>query len=244
VTAAAPPAWVLQANVGDARRQLVDWPYSLWVERPVFKPYRAELDAIEEHWADKNGIDRTWLYELADDESRPMLWFFAVMAWGHGPSGFGAARTERMFSKGDPSRRVKTIREEARRSASRGWTALFDKHSKVPGLSGSFGTKLVHFAGWRHTPAPRPLILDDNVAAALADAGIAVPRTWTHDFYLQYLNLAEAWATQAGFVEDGEVGSDVVEQALLVRGRYLKRTLRREAVLRRMGRLALGERLP
>ena len=165
------------------------------------------------------------------------------MVWGWGPTPLGPSRAARALSGNGDAKRIEVIRQAARQGAAEGWSALFDPPSKLRYLSASFGTKLIHFAGWRRTGAPRPLILDRNVAAGLADAGIRVPGVWTGTWYLEYLRLAERWAEELGWLSEDGPRSDAIEYTLFDRGRRSARERRREAVLARLGELP-GQKQP
>jgi hypothetical protein len=86
-------------------------------------------------------------------------------------------------------------------------------------LGPGFFTKILYFGAWNDSPAQRPLILDQFVAAALNDvAGLGWPRTWnwTTAQYEQYLDLAAQWAAEWG------TEPDVVEKTLFDYGHTLK----------------------
>lgn len=86
-------------------------------------------------------------------------------------------------------------------------------------LGPGFFTKILYFGSWDDSPARRPLILDQYVAAALNDvAGLGWADTWnwTTSQYEQYLDLAAQWASEWG------CQPDVVEKTLFEHGKTLK----------------------
>src|SRR5258707_5399315 len=92
-------------------------------------------------------------------------------------------------------KRISKIRDAAQASALQGWDALWDTSTRVQRLGPSFGTKMLHFSGYRQVPAQRPLILDKNVYLGLLNAGVDVPSQWAQrNVYASYLDLANSWA--------------------------------------------------
>jgi hypothetical protein len=157
------------------------------------------------------------------------------MAFGYGMTGVGVTRVMWMLKRTDGAeKRLGKIRDAARVSALRRWDALWDTSTRVQSLGTSFGTKLLHFYGYRQMPAQRPLILDKNVYPGLLDAGVEVPSLWERrNVYASYIGLAERWATQAGFDAACQFGgSDVIEFGLFQRGR--RRERRRRLAARRL----------
>jgi hypothetical protein len=157
------------------------------------------------------------------------------MAFGYGMTGVGVTRVMWMLERTDGAeKRLGKIRDAARVSALRRWDALWDTSTRVQSLGTSFGTKLLHFYGYRQMPAQRPLILDKNVYPGLLDAGVEVPSLWERrNVYASYIGLAERWATQAGFDAACQFGgSDVIEFGLFQRGR--RRERRRRLAARRL----------
>jgi len=91
--------------------------------------------------------------------------------------------------------------------------------ARLKHLGPGFFSKILYFGSWNDSPAQRPLILDQYVAAALNGvAGLGWKRTWnwTTGQYKQYLDLAAQWGNEWG------TEPDVVEKTLFRHGRTLR----------------------
>jgi hypothetical protein len=184
------------------------------------------MDAFEEvsaHADAENGIRRRFVHDYGARHEDPVALFLLAMAWGFAEVGYGAYRTKAILAQDDAEYKINHIVTETRiNGAGAGWTALLGAHW-IKGMNMSFGTKLLYFAGYHAGLSPRPLILDDRVRWSLYDlARGAVPPPGstskvTKAHYLQYLDLAEAWAADATWNQEPEV----VEFGLFdLNGRY------------------------
>lgn len=104
-------------------------------------------------------------------------------------------------------------------SAVGGYGAFRNGGARLKHLGPGFFSKILYFGSWEDSPAQRPLILDQYVAAALNDvADLGWPRTWnwTTAQYEQYLDIAARWASEWG------CQPDVIERTLFEHGKTLK----------------------
>ena len=239
------PDWLRTARPDGPEAQWETWPYRTWkrdADLAAFVGAREAIEQVEDWWAIDDGcLRRRRLHDVAEGPILP--WFVAVMAWGYGPSGLGAHRVAKILrDTPDSVDRLTAIRASSLESASAGWAALFDRETAVKGLAASFGTKLVHFAGYNRVGAhPRPLILDENVAQGLRDAGVPLGSVWRHDDYLTYCDIAERWASELAQSTGAPFGSDAIEFALFGRGRDHGRLQRRDARIKEIGERSLRE---
>lgn len=207
----------------DVSFQLVPWVADDWVGAFYARP--ETFEELSNHVASRGGIGRDFIHDYAARTADPIAVFLLAMAWGFANVGYGPHRTSQIVS--DPTNLYKIkhiVGETLEHGPVAGWTALISTH-KIGGISLSFGTKLLYFAGYRHWYNGRdsipPLILDNRVRWSLYDlARGAVPppgsRVYT-DHYLNYLHIAQSWAADPSWSQD----PDVVEFGLFERnGRY------------------------
>jgi hypothetical protein len=208
------PDYVRACTTADVAAQRVPWHADKW--RDVFAGYEPLHDELTAHVAAEGGIARQFVHERSDGD--PVALFLLAMAWGFGPTGYGAHRTSEMLGQPDARANITTIVETTRSDgALGGWMVLMNTH-KVPGLNMAFGTKLLYCAGYSLREAAPPLVLDANVRKALLDAAPGLlpegRKLVRHDHYLAYLQLAEEWAADPTWAQE----PDAVEYALFQRG--------------------------
>ncbi|MGH9172333.1 MAG: hypothetical protein ACRD0Z_15925 [Acidimicrobiales bacterium] len=71
---------------------------------------------------------------------------------------------------------IREVVTQSRLGTATGWKTFDRSDWRVPGFDMGTGTALMHFAGFAHAK-PRPLIMDDDVLAGLADAVSPSPRS-------------------------------------------------------------------
>lgn len=184
-------------------RQAVGWRPDAWIdhwERNSL-PRREVLDLITAEFFDHGTIRRDFIQDLDD----PMALFIASMAWGYGDDGRGPYRAGRMLQTprgavGAETAITDIVDTTRRRGASAGFGSLFNAgRTRVFGLGIAFGTKLLHFAGYREHPDAPPLVLDVNVWRGSMELKSRPPvpdprRYTTSAAYESYCR----WAAQAG----------------------------------------------
>lgn len=170
-------------------------------------------------------ITRQYLFDHADKIGSPeeaIQFYVAVSAWG-------AGRNARLVS-----RHVKVLRENANAGERLLAGIRLSEESPVEAyrafrqgggnrllhLSPAFFSKVIYFAGWPEGRGqiPRPLILDQYVAAAFNEvADLPWPRTWNWSvlYYEHYLYQALMWAHEWG------AEPDLVERTLFEHGKSL-----------------------
>ena len=113
--------------------------------------------------SDQCGITREFVFSHADGD--PAGLFLLAMAWGSATVHWPSQRT--MLTTELPSAKLaEIIRRTREHGPSAGWRA-FRTDQRIYGLGPAFGTKLLCFAGYRRSPRPRPLVLDENALRAI-----------------------------------------------------------------------------
>lgn len=129
---------------------------------------REVLDALAAANEEHGGLLRSDVIGAADDDAVHLL--VAAMAWGFGPTGYGASRTATML--GTPSLRehLVAMRAESRTGTPNdAFQSLFtNRRANVRQLGIAMGTKYLYFSGLTSsTDGPRPLVYDINVYKGL-----------------------------------------------------------------------------
>lgn len=163
----------------DLDRQSISWNPDMW--RRVWDepgpsagteelPGRRVLQLIAAEVAANDGaFRRSWLLQLADGD--PVEFLAATVIWGYGNFGRGLPALRAMLGERktaeDVGAVVTSLVAASRRSPAEGFRALFDDRgrTRIARLGIAFGTKVVHFAGYRHADIA-PIILDKRVWTA------------------------------------------------------------------------------
>jgi hypothetical protein len=214
-----PPPHVMSFTPADVNAQPAPWKLTTaWKER--LRSHSGLLAALQEEMVSHGRIRRRFVHSYA--RSAPVELFLVTMVWGFGATNVRWPGQNTLLADPPRDKIQAVITAVQTGGALAGWKALFHPDTKIDGLGMAFGTKLLYFAGYESRLRPRPLILDHNVRVALLDAGTGLcvhPEVRSSD-YLDYLELAEAWASTMTF--DGVTpGPDVVELALFRRGSVL-----------------------
>jgi hypothetical protein len=210
-----PPYWIQRACVSGPDDQLVEWSPEPWHAEPDLRPFAAEIAAIAQRCHDKGGIDRDWLFTLGD--GAPVLFGLAVLAWATGTGAESAALVAAtMAGNPDFADRISEIILQARLGIATGWKIFATAEYKIEGIDMGIGTALMHFSAFQHCQ-PRPLVMNNDVLAGLADAG-KLSGGYYLAFYKTYVQGAQELAAKLGLPER----PDVIEFAFGERGRRLQ----------------------
>jgi hypothetical protein len=112
-------------------------------------------------------IRRKFIFDAYQDRT-PTELFIAVMAWGLGLSNYGPSRARLILLPPNAGKAIEAVVNAVRRDgAAAGYSTYYTAGNTLEGLSVSFITKLIHFAGSESEHRPRPLIYDNLVATAI-----------------------------------------------------------------------------
>lgn len=207
----APPdrsSWVLgQKSRFSAKRWRDELP------DPALWPPELNTAPDSEGW---HHVDRRTVFEIGKRAAEPLgaaQTLVAADVWGTGTKARGRSRCLKVFGQGAEAV-GNVLAAAAQRLRDDGPQAAYsylhrDSRNRIKYLGPSFGTKFLYFSGYNRCHGDRqPLILDDNVAAALSRlCGLTVPE------YAEYLSLAHDWAT------DWQTTPDVIERVLFSIGK-------------------------
>lgn len=188
----------------------------------AFCPSNWSSSSLSTHWSSLHKhaphlahgmISRTDVKDLGILANSGVLpwdtFFFAVMIWGFGMTGYGPWRTEQMFKSKDFARRFTDIREAIKH----GRITDAYKAAKIDYCGPAFFTKAFYFLGRVFGQKPLPLILDSRVCANLqkcADSKFkpvpsyfkANPSLRHPAGYNEFCNDVDSWAAANGFLPD------------------------------------------
>lgn len=189
------PDCVLNCTISDVVSQPMQVIMSYW--GPFLRGHPQLLRELKDHLDTTGGsLQRGFLHDRATGD--PYELFLLTQAWGHRKQPRFARMNERMLLDAEtPGHVAKIVNVTQRDGALAGWHELHHG-SKIKGLGYSFGTKLLHFAGYTTTSRQRPLILDRNVQKALNAVGcpiVPLGRNVWQAHYEAYIDLATAWAS-------------------------------------------------
>lgn len=214
-----PPQWLKQGVEKPVSEQRIPWDPASWrhgLGDHDSTVARLEAESGQQKGEDQPRLARDPVHRIAG-EGDPVALLVASMVWGFGPIGYGPWRTREML---DTPGALGQLEELARATRKDGavvaYARLRNRKQRPKWLGPAFGTKFLHFAGWRSgSGGLRPLVLDANVVAGLRHAGIddMTGGGWSAGQYERYLRLAHSWAERL------DVEADEVEYALFRKGR-------------------------
>lgn len=188
----------------------------------AFCPSNWNSSALSTHWASlyKHAphlaggmISRTDVKNIGVLANKGvLLWdtfFFAVMIWGFGMTGYGPWRTEQMFKSKGFAKQFTDIRD----AIAKGKIIEAYKAAKIDQCGPAFFTKVFYFLGLVFGRTPLPLILDSRVCASLLKCTDPTFKPVATYFkpnasvrhptgYDEFCNDLNSWATANGFLPD------------------------------------------
>jgi hypothetical protein len=217
----APPdrdAWVLAQ---DFRFNAQKWRDDL--PDPDLWPPELDVAPDRDGW---HHVDRRTVFEIGERATEPLgaaQTLIAADVWGTGTRARGRSRCLQVFRQSTEivgnglAAAAHKLRADGPLAA---YAYLYgDSGKRIKYLGPSFGTKFLYFSGYgRYDGDQQPLILDDNVAAALNRlCGLDLPTyDWSASQYAEYLIIAHAWARAWGTTPD------VIERILFSVGKVGK----------------------
>lgn len=233
----AEPPGILDALVGGLEKlpvidHAVPWNFEAWkagftLAEGLEDDTRAALvkAASALHGLHGSSIARRNVFDFVNSQDRSEIdGFLAMMAWGHGTTGYGWWRTAMAAAsrRGNQCRklcdRIRAQVEAARRSPQSAFDSWSHKDSRIRFVGPAFASKLAYFAvpddmaGHR-----RPLIADDNTAWSFwAFTNITDTRT-SREKYESYITVLHGWAAVT------ELRPDAFERGLFLVGPYVSR---------------------
>jgi hypothetical protein len=172
-----------------------------------------------------SSIARRDVFEFVNSEGRSEIdWFLAMMAWGHGTTGYGWWRTARAAASRRRNQyrklcdRIRAQVEAARRSPESAFDSWSHKDSRIWFVGPAFASKLAYFAVPDDRAGHyRPLIADDNTAWSFwAFTNITDTRT-SREKYGSYIRTLHGWAAATS------LRADAFERGLFLVGPYVRR---------------------
>lgn len=183
----------------------IPWPRERWLRD--LPGHRSVLNRLP------GRLDRSTIAAIARDaatsDDAAIESLVAVMAWGHGRTGYAQSRAGKILAEPRVGRRLRLVAEMVdERGALAGYERLASD-SRVEGLGPSFGTKFLYFVQ-DPTARPRALIHDRVMGDWLIEvAGLPLkPEPYSLDRYGAYLRQMHAWADEL------ECAPDEVEMSI------------------------------
>jgi hypothetical protein len=177
------------------------------------------------HVLHDSSISRRGIFDFVNSPDRSEIdGFLAVMAWGHGTTGYGWWRTARAAAsrRGNQYRklcnRIQVQVEAARRSPESAFDSWSHKDSRIMFVGPAFASKLAYFAvADDRAGRRRPLIADDNTAWSFwALTNITDTRT-SREKYQSYITVLHHWAAAT------DLRPDAFERGLFLIGPRVSR---------------------
>jgi hypothetical protein len=120
--------------------------------RNVLRDHAALLGDLQAEVRLDGSISRSFVKRRED----PTELFLSMMAWGGAWRSAQVALLDIGIRAAETRARIEAIIHATCNSgAGEGWSALYLPQTTVPGLKASFGTKLLYFAGYDHSPGTR-----------------------------------------------------------------------------------------